>query len=989
MAVNLETRVRRTAQQLLKKMEGAKPALFRADTWVGKAVGHCLSSDAFRTAFLRFLDVFPHLGTPQALSRHVQEYFGPSEVRPQAESLGITIADPDSTAAMDTASVLAVHLKRLAGTFIGGADFAEAAPVLSGLRSAGAAISAGLLGEAVISEREADACSERVVELLACLAGLAESWPPLGSGTLNLDWGNAPKVNVSVKASTLYSQFRAVAFEHSVEKAKARLRAIYGKAVKSGATVVLDMEHRELKNLTLALYKSLSVEPELLEYPHTGLVVQSCLKESDRDLDELLSWARNHHQRFTVRLVKGAYWDAERVWAAQRGWPAAVYLDKGGTDLAFERLARRLLENQPFLSFACASHNVRSIAWVLENARELKVPNDRLEFQLLYGMADPLFSVLLQEGLRVRVYVPIGGQLAGTGYLLRRFLEATGAQSFQRKAFQSYELTDGPAPADLVRAPQEPTAPSGSPPAVQPRPGPFRAEPVRDWTLAESRTRFAAALQAVREKMPYRVGLAAGKVSAHRREIVSENPNRPKQIVGWAPNARRREVLAGVAAAMEAFPDWRDTEPAARAELLLAAAAAARERRDELAALEVLEAGRSWEEADADVCEAVDYLEYYARQMIRLGRGIELGVAGEPSRLLYSPRGVAAVIAPWNSPLAVPLGMTAAALVAGNTVVLKPSSRTPVTGSMVPELFAQAGLPAGVLSFLTAAGEKGGELLVSHPGVSLVAFCGTRETGLRVLERAGKHAPHAAELRAVVIGMGGKNAVIVDADADLDEAVGHVVRSAFGFQGQKCSACSRVLVLEEVYARFLERLKAAVESLELGPVEDPRSAAGAVIDETARERVKRYIDAGRREGKVLLLRKAPAGPGYTVPLAIFHDVKPRARIAHEEILGPVLSVIKVKSFGRALELANDSAYALCGGVFSRSPVNLRRAERELRVGSLYLNRGITDAAVGRHPFGGFRMSGPGIKSGGPDYLLHFLLPRCVAENALRRGYAPD
>ena len=931
---------------------------------------------------------------PQTLSRHVQEYFGGKEVRPQAEALGIVVTDPDSTAAQDTASVLSVHLSRLAATFIAGTTLAEAAPVLSGLRALGAAFSGDILGEAVVSEREADAYTARYLEFMGELAGQAEAWPPLGSGTLNLDWGNAAKVSVSVKPSALYSQLRAAAFEHSVEKAKARLRAIYSKAVKLGAQVVLDMENRDLKNLTLAVYKSLNLEPEFLDYPHTGLIVQSYLKESERDLDDLLAWSRNHRQRFTVRLVKGAYWEAERIWAAQRGWPAPVYQDKGETDLAFERQARRLLESHAFLNFACASHNVRTIAWVLENARELKVPTERLEFQLLHGMADPLLAALLEEGLRVRVYVPIGGLVPGMGYLIRRLLEATGPQAFLRRAFQSYDLADGPTAQDLLRAPQEPAAPPDSPSAVQLRPGVFRIEPVRDWTLTDSRARFTAAVAAVREKMPFRLGLVIGdgKASSRsvgRKEILSLNPNRPEELVGTAPSARRKELLAGVAAAAAAFPAWREVGPEARADLLMAAAAAAREERDELSALEVLEAGKAWEEADADVCEAIDYLEYYARHMIRLGRGSELGVAGEPSRLLYSPRGVAVVIAPWNFPLAISVGLVSAALVAGNTVVYKPSSRTPVTGSRVHALFARAGLPPGALNFLPAAGSQAGDLLVSHPDVSLVAFTGSRDVGLRILERAGRPAPHAEEVRAVVAEMGGKNAVIVDADADLDEAVGHVVRSAFGYQGQKCSACARVIVLEEVYSRFLERLKAAAESLEMGPVEDPRHVVGAVIDEAARDRIQRYVELGKREGKTLLLRKPPAGPGYRVPLAIFHDVKPRARIATEEIFGPVLSVLKAKDFGHALALANSSVYALTGGVFSRSPLHLLRAEREFRVGNLYLNRGITGAVVGRHPFGGFKLSGLGTKAGGPDYLLNFLLPRCVAENTLRRGFAPD
>jgi RHH-type proline utilization regulon transcriptional repressor/proline dehydrogenase/delta 1-pyrroline-5-carboxylate dehydrogenase len=1041
MAASLEMRTRKTALRLLKAMGEEKPALFRTDTWAGKAIRQCLVSGPFRTAFLRFLDVFPVLSDPAALSRHVQEYFGHSELAAQAEALGIVRADPQSTAALDTASVLAVRLTQMAGIFIAGTTFAEAQPVLSAVRGQGTGFSVDLLGEAVVSEREAEAHVAGYLKLLNELAALGGSWPPLGSGTLSLDWGHAPKINISVKPSALYSQLRASAFRHSVERAKERLREIYRRAVKLGAHVILDMETRELKNLTLEIYKSLNLEPEFLDYPHSGLILQSYLRETDRDLDELLPWARSHRQRFTVRLVKGAYWEAERVWAAQRSWPTPVYLDKDETDLAFERQAQRLMENHPFLDFACASHNVRTIAWVLENARQLKVPTDRLEFQVLYGMADPLAKALMAEGLRVRVYVPIGGLVPGMAYLIRRLQEVISPQAFLRRAFQDY-LAAGPGPDELLRPPKEPTGPtsgeakpgsgsaapaSGSPAgsaaaapvmaagagAMKPAPGAnppagdaaspvasrvFRNEPARDWTLAENRGRFEAALQAVREKMPYRTGPVIGekerassasnrKEAETRHEIVSLNPNQPGEVVGLVASADRREVKAAVAAAAGAFPGWRDTPPEVRAEALLAAAAVARGARDELAALEVLEAGKAWEEADADVCEAIDYLEYYSRQMARLARGVELGVAGEPSRLVYAPRGVAAVIAPWNFPLAIAVGMVSAALAAGNTVVFKPSSLTPVLGSMVRRLL--SALPPGVLNLLPASGAQAGDLLTGHPAVALVAFTGSKEVGLHILERSGRYAEEAGQVRAVVAEMGGKNAIIVDADADLDEAVVGVVRSAFDYQGQKCSACSRVVVLQEVYGRFLERLKAAAESLPMGPVEDPANQVGAVIDAASRARIRRYIDLGRREGKTLLVRKPPSGAGFTVPLAIFHEVKPRARIATEEIFGPVLSVFKTRDFEQALALANDSSYALTGGLFSRSPENLSWAARAFRVGNLYLNRGVTGAVVGRHPFGGSGLSGLGTKAGGPDYLLSFLVPRTVAENSLRRGFTPD
>jgi len=358
------------------------------------------------------------------------------------------------------------------------------------------------------------------------------------------------------------------------------------------------------------------------------------------------------------------------------------------------------------------------------------------------------------------------------------------------------------------------------------------------------------------------------------------------------------------------------------------------------------------------------------------------------SHLFYEARGVAAIITPWNFPLAISMGMTSAALVTGNTVVYKPSSQSSVIGSMIYKVFQRAKLPHGVLNFLPGPGSEIGDLLVTHPDVALIAFTGSKEVGLRIIELAGKTPEGVIHVRNVVAEMGGKNAIIVDADADLDEAVVHILQSAFGYQGQKCSACSRLIVLEENYDKLIKRLKEAAESIELGPPEDPKHFMGAVIDTGAKKRILHYIEIGKKEGKCLLERDMPDSIGHVVPLTIFTDIRPEHRIAQEEIFGPVLAITKVRDFDEALKVANNTQYALTGGLFSRSPENIARARREFRVGNLYINRGCTGALAGRHPFGGFKMSGVGSKAGGPDYLLQFMVPRNVAENTLRRGFAP-
>lgn len=394
-------------------------------------------------------------------------------------------------------------------------------------------------------------------------------------------------------------------------------------------------------------------------------------------------------------------------------------------------------------------------------------------------------------------------------------------------------------------------------------------------------------------------------------------------------------------------------------------------------------------EADADVVEAIDFCHYYAAEMRRLGSPeLTQPVAGETSVQHWIPRGVGVVIAPWNFPLAILTGMTAATVVTGNTAVVKPSDQTPLVALRLGQLCLEAGFPAGVINLLTGHGAELGSALVAHPEVACIAFTGSKEVGLRIWEAAGRTAPGQQSLKRVICEMGGKNAVIIDSDADLDEAVAGTVASAFGYQGQKCSALSRLIVLAENYESFMDRMVAAVASLRVGPAEEPGKVVGPLINQTARQRVLRLIEAGQQEAHLLWQGTVPRDPDACyVPPTIFDQVGPQCRLFREEIFGPVLAVSKAADFEAALRLANSSEFALTGGVYSRSPAHIQRARTEIRCGNLYVNRPITGAIVGRHPFGGFQMSGGGTKAGGRTYLLEFLIPRVVSENSLRRGFA--
>ena len=429
-------------------------------------------------------------------------------------------------------------------------------------------------------------------------------------------------------------------------------------------------------------------------------------------------------------------------------------------------------------------------------------------------------------------------------------------------------------------------------------------------------------------------------------------------------------------------------------------------RRDKasLNALMVLEADKNWTEADADVVEAIDFCDFYAAEIRILGKPAKTQImAGETNVQHWWPRGVGVVISPWNFPLAILCGMAGAAVVGGNTVLLKPSNNTPVIAAELVRLCIEAGFPPGVFNLVTGRGSEVGERLIASPQIDFIAFTGSMEVGLHIWETAGRTlwdghparqtggtpVPLQANLKKVICEMGGKNCLIVDSDADLDEAVLGILHSAFGFLGQKCSALSRLVVLEDNYDKLVERVIAACSSLRVGPAEEPGTIIGPVIDRPAQKRILAVIEKGKTEARLAWQGKVPADANACwVPPTIFTDVPATSSLFREEIFGPVLSITKAKTFDEALALANDCAFALTGGLYSRSPVNIERAKAELVCGNLYINRGITGAIVGRQPFGGFKMSGGGTKAGGREYLQHFLVPRVITENCLRRGFAP-
>jgi RHH-type proline utilization regulon transcriptional repressor/proline dehydrogenase/delta 1-pyrroline-5-carboxylate dehydrogenase len=512
-------------------------------------------------------------------------------------------------------------------------------------------------------------------------------------------------------------------------------------------------------------------------------------------------------------------------------------------------------------------------------------------------------------------------------------------------------------------------------------------------TLAENRQRMLGAIQYLRGEFgrAYPVVINDQPVS-NGVWFESVNPACPAEIVGRVTEASRTEVDLAVAAARQAFAAWQNTTAASRANLLRKVADRLEIRRFELAATMILEVGKPWREADADVTEAVDHWRYYAHQIERIEARPRLrNLPGETNMLTYSPGGVCAVIAPWAFPLAILSGMTSAALAAGNTVVMKPARQASVLAAKLIEILQGVGVPAGVVNFVPGTGSAVGAQLVEHRDVEIVAFTGSFAVGAAVLRGGAVVQPGQAFIRKLIVEMGGKNAIIVDDDADLDGAVQAVIESAFAFAGQKCSSCSRLIVLQGVYDSFLQRLREATESIPVGPAEAPSTIVGPVIDEAGRKRILEYVEMARRNGQLFFEAKLPpvCAEGFYVPPTILVDVPPASRLAQEELFGPVLAVMKAEDFDQAMAMANGTRYALTGGLFSRSPAHIERARREFAAGNLYINRRITGSQVDAQPFGGFKLSGTGVKAGSPDYLLHFMNARCITENTTRSGFVPS
>jgi len=918
------------------------------------------------------------------------------------------------------------QIEGMASRFIAGQDAAEALPALRELWDDGIAFSVDLLGEACLSDEEADEYQRRYLDLIHTLPAEVAAWKP--RARLESDHlGRIPRVNVSIKISSLSARCDPIDTEGSIDDLMRRLVPVLEAARDRGVFVNFDMEQFALKDLTLELFQRCCEKVDF----QAGLAMQAYLKSGVEDARRLGEWARRTGRVVSVRLVKGAYWDYETIHAEMKGWPCPVWNTKWQTDACFERMAEALLDAAPAMAttgsatrrppgrggvkLALGSHNVRSIAAALAGLDERGLPRDAIELQMLHGMADQLKHAARELGLRVREYIPVGRMIPGMAYLVRRLLENTSNESWLRAGFA--ENADVGA---LLRAPTAPEGGAGVPADLA--------------TVAAERHRLSPAAPGVGDERPFFTEPPRDFADAGRRQAFAGAIARA--TVPRVANDRTPEHAARmVELASAALPHWRDADVRLRARALTLAAEKMRRQRDGLSGVMIKESGKTWREADADVCEAIDFCEYYARGAVPLFERARIGrFIGELDEQWHEPRGVAVVISPWNFPLAICCGMTVAALVTGNPAIVKPAEQTPGVASIMCDILWEAidealanrggsdrgggvqppvtlaGVPfsRAVLQFCPAPGETTGAALVRDPRVALIAFTGSRDVGMDIVTAAAPGSPFAdpslrsgfSHLKHVVCEMGGKNAVIIDTSADLDEAVLGVRYSAFGYQGQKCSACSRCIVVDPegpdgpAIRQFTHRLVEATRALVVGDPALPGSDVGPVIDEEAQRTILGFVERAKAYARLELALPVPdalearTGRRFVGP-HIFSGVGPEHELAREEVFGPVLAVMHAASFDEALRTANDVPYKLTGGVFTRKPAHIERARRRFRVGNLYINRGCTGALVARQPFGGFGASGGGSKAGGPGYLHHFVVPRAVAENTMRRGFAPE
>ena len=952
----IEERTQELGRALLHAADRYRPGpAERVQDWL---LTHAVADARFRSRLLRYMDVLAsldHDASGAEAKRLAREYFGDEFPElPFALRWLLRIARDEHLPSRLVGESARRSAELFAHRFITEPGAKTVRATTSALADRGRYPSFDLLGEAVLSEREAEAYIERYLRMLEELG----RDPAAGARTA----GGIAALQVSLKLSSLTSHFTPVDPEGTIARVRPALETIVEAAERAGVGITVDMEQYEFRDLTWELFRRTFAAGERFgDWPDAGIVLQAYLREADRHAEEMTAFAAQREAPFQVRLVKGAYWDYETIVAEASGWEPPVFTEKRSTDAQFERVLERLIGAYPQLRLAVGSHNARAHARAEALAEAAGLPPGSVEHQTLYRTAEGTSRALEKLGWVARDYVPVGELLPGMAYLVRRVLENSSQAGF---LLQSRSGADDD---ELLRPPSHGAEASPRPTSSRNDPLTFvRASEAR-WFDAEHRSRFNAALASTRSRWGEHFALHAGDEQLEGvEEFDVRSPSHPAdEPVGKVALAGVEAAERAIAVAEAGFDPWAATPVAARAAILRHAADLLEERAAEFAAWVVHEGGRDRADAWAEVDEAVDFLRYYAITAEQL-----FGDFGDR----IESRGVVAVIPPWNFSLSIPCGMTVAALACGNTAILKPAEQTPLIAQRLVALLHEAGVPRDAVVCLPGRGEVVGRRLVESPRVSMVAFTGSRAVGTWMHEAVSEIELERGGRKALVAEMGGKNAVLVFSDADLDDAVEGIIRSAFGHANQKCSAASRVLVERPLLEPLRDRLVEAARSLTVGPADDPATQVNPIIDEEALQRLEGAAETARAECEVLLdLFEQPdglaAGP---LIVELPAGATANSQTASEELFGPILVLTPFDKEIEAYRVANETAYGLTAGVFSRSPRTIERATRAIEAGNIYVNRRTTGARVGIEPFGGMRMSGTGPKVGTIDYLWAFV-----------------
>ena len=979
------------------------------------------SNEELLKNMLRFIDVMPALQTDEELISHAQEYI--LDKNSDLGFLGVGAKGIKYAPKLAARTIKAIS-NDMAKSFISANGNSSFFDVYEKLEKKELLFTVDILGEAVVSEAEADIFLQHDLGMLEYLNKSIGKVKPREEKFV--DRFGKPLINLSTKLTSKFSGFDPIAPDHIAKKVLSRFRPILKKAKEIGAFVNVDVEQYAYRDLTFDIIKCVLLEDEFKDFNDAGIVVQANLKDSYEHLEDFLGWCRDNNKRPTIRLVKGAYWDHEVTVAQRNGWDIPVFLKKHKTDVNFERCTKLLVDNNEYARGAFASHNRRSIIHALQLIKDAGLDKRDYEFQGLYGMQENDQIALAKQGEPQRMYCPVGNLQVGMAYNVRRLLENTSSSSWVRMVNNNYDpqvalsnpaLVDGNVAEALVVADEKgrlarmyqglvdfvlrrkarDVAVSSSRIYVSSKSG-FTNARTANFSNLDERMAMDRGIEDVDRlvsKSDYNAFLMIGgsnrkKDGALYKEgkdfIYSINPA-TKEIFGKAVLASRGELEEAIDCAFDAKKKWASVDVSRRCEIVDRIGDKIENRKDYFASMIIREMGKNWREANADVDEAIDFCHFYANQMRKLGSedtSLNQFVLGEENRTKYIPRGVTSVIAPFNF-WAILVGMTTAALVAGNSVIVKPSPNAPIVAHEFSVL-ADSLLPNGVLNYVLC-DNNDIEVLVNSPKINTIAFTGSSGVGQDIYKNISRFGAGQNHFKNAVIETGGKNGIIIDSSADLDEAVLGVRHSAFGYSGQKCSAASRVIVVGK-NPDFVTRLIESTRSLNVGDSGLPHVDMGPVSSQGAFDKIKELYEQGIEDGaRVIFPAKFDDSTGFYVGPSIL-EIDSSNVLASEEVFGPVLGVMNAKDFDEALRIMNDTRFALTAGIYSRTPSNIEKFKDEAMAGNIYVNRPCTGAVVERQPFGGFRMSGGGTKAGGVNYLMNFMYQVSISEEGSRRGHVP-